>query len=173
MIGGLDCTANHEMGTYMGASGRYDGLLGWLVVIAERLVVSGTSALRKKYLFSTTRIYSELFTTTFHCDSMENSFERQTERDTLVSEANALAKDLTAYTELCLRVLPNNTQWKSGLKDKLSAVEKIAMPVVTALQQCINDDMSQTSVRDRYFGIRIVSQHCYSKPRFVSVVMIF
>ena len=48
MIGGLECAGNHEMGTYMGASGRYDGLLGWLVVIAERLVVSGTSALRKK-----------------------------------------------------------------------------------------------------------------------------
>ena len=79
---------------------------------------------------------------------MEDSFERQTQRNTLVSEANALAKDLTAYTELCLRVLPNNTQWKSGLKDKLSAVEKIVMPVVTALQQCINDDMSQTSVQN-------------------------
>ena len=54
MIEGSECTGNHEMGTYMGASGRYDGLLGWLVVIAERTGGAGYELIEKK---NTSSIY--------------------------------------------------------------------------------------------------------------------
>ena len=40
------------MGTYMGASGRYDGLLGWLVVIARGTGGVGYELNEKKKLVS-------------------------------------------------------------------------------------------------------------------------
>ena len=52
MIEGSECTENHEMGTYMGASGRYDGLLGWLVVIARGTGGVGYELNEKKKLVS-------------------------------------------------------------------------------------------------------------------------
>lgn len=82
---------------------------------------------------------------TYH-DNMNELIENVPHIDTLLSEAAALATDLTAHKHLCEQWLAHNPKWKQGLKDKLSIAASMTMPVVTALKQCIHEKFSEQSV---------------------------